>query len=136
MFSNLNYLAVFVSGLVYWIVGGVWYAAIFSKQYQAALNFSPEEKDEAQKDFPKALGMHFLSGLITSLILANLVRFMGANSFLQGVTAGFWIWLGFALTINLNYLLFERRPKVLFFVNTGFFLIAFVVMGGVLAVWQ
>lgn len=77
MFSELNYFAMFVAALTYWIIGGVWYAAIFTRQYQAGLNFNEEEKKKAEKDFPKALIAHFISGLITSLFLANFVRLHG-----------------------------------------------------------
>ena len=30
-----NYPAVFVSALVYWILGAVWYGALFNKQWMA-----------------------------------------------------------------------------------------------------
>lgn len=66
MFSELNFLAILVSAVIYWILGGVWYAAVFSKSYQAALNFSEEKKSKATKEFPKALAAHFVSGLISS----------------------------------------------------------------------
>jgi hypothetical protein len=40
MFTNLNFWAILVSGLVYWILGGIWYAAVFSKSWQEALGFN------------------------------------------------------------------------------------------------
>jgi len=136
MLSELNYLAILVSGAIYWILGGIWYAAIFSKPYQAALNFSPEVKAQAQKDFPKALAVHFISGLISSVVLAIIVKSAGEDSFVDGMLCGLIMWLGFALTINLNYLMFEKRPTPLFLINNGFFLIAFAIIGGILAVWS
>lgn len=136
MFSGINFWAVLVSGVSYFILGGVWYAAIFSKQYQAALKLTPEEQAQGEKAFPMALATHFISGLITSIVLATLINAWGANSFFEGMVCSFWIWLGFAFTINLNYMMFERRPTGLFMINNGFFLIAFLVMGGILSVWR
>lgn len=49
MFGNLNYIAILVSGAIYWVLGGVWYAAVFSKQYQAGLNFNDEEKKRRKR---------------------------------------------------------------------------------------
>ena len=135
MFSDLNYLAIAACAAIYWVLGGVWYAAIFSKSYQAALNFSAEEKARATKDFPKALAAHFVSGLISSFIIAGLVGALGANSFISGMGYGLLLWLAFAFTINLNYIMFERRPAALFLINNGFFLIAFAIVGGVLSMW-
>lgn len=139
MFNNLNFWAILVSGLVYWILGGVWYAAVFSKSWQEALGFNAmneAEKAQLQKDFPKALLAHFISGLITSFILAQIVAAMGANSFMEGLLYGALMWLAFAFTIHLNSLMFEKRPKPVFYINNGFFLIAFAGLGGILTVWR
>jgi len=139
MFINLNFWAILVSGLVYWILGGIWYAAVFSKSWQEALGFNAmneAEKAQLQKDFPKALLTHFISGLITSFILAKIVSAMGANSFMDGLLYGVLMWLAFAFTIHLNSLMFEKRPKPVFSINSGFYLIAFAVIGGILTVWR
>jgi hypothetical protein len=135
MLSDINFLAVAVSAVIYWILGGVWYAAVFTKSYQAALNFSEAEKARATKEFPKALAAHFVSGLISSLIIAMLVKGLGVSSLMGGMGYGLLLWLAFAFTTNLNYLMFERRPASLFYINNGFFLLAFVVIGGVLSAW-
>lgn len=139
MFTDLNFWAVLVSGLVYWVLGGIWYAAVFTKPWQEALGFNAlneTEKAGLQKGFPKALLAHFVSGLLTSVVLAKVVSAMGATSFVDGIIYGFWIWLAFAFTLNLNSLMFEQRPKQVFLINNGFFLIAFAVIGGILTVWR
>lgn len=135
MFADLNYLAVLVSGVLYFVVGGLWYAALFSKQYQAALNFNETEQQQAQKDFPKALLTHLVSGLLASFVLANVVQSFGAISFIEGMATGFWAWLGFIFTTNINSKMFERQPSGLFLINAGFYLVALAMMGGILAVW-
>ncbi len=139
MFTNLNFWAILVSGLVYWILGGIWYAAVFSKSWQEALGFNnlnEAGKAKLQKEFPKALLAHFGSGLLTSFILAKIVSALGANSFMDGLLYGALMWLAFAFTIHLNSLMFEKRPPAVFYLNNGFFLIAFAVLGGILTVWR
>jgi hypothetical protein len=135
MTTDLNYLAILVAALVFFIVGGVWYAALFGKPWQNALSLNPEETARAQQDFPKALAVWFLSGLIISFVLANLTRALGAASFGSGVMVGFWAWLGFALPLNLNSLAFEKHSPHLFLINAGFYWVAFALMGGILAAW-
>ena len=136
MTTDLNYLAVLVAALVFFLVGGVWYAGVFGKPWQNALNLNPEETARAQQDFPKALAVWFLSGLIISFVLANLVNALGAVSFGSGVMVGFWTWLGFALPLNLNSLAFEKRSPHVFLINAGFYWVAFALMGGILAAWR
>jgi hypothetical protein len=139
MFTDLNLWAILVSGAVYWILGGVWYAAVFSKPWQEAIGYnamSEVAKAKFQKDFPKALAAHFISGLITAVVLANVARAMTAPSFIDGMASGSWMWLGFALTLHLNSLMFEKRPPAVFFINAGFYLIAFAMVGGIVGVWR
>ncbi len=136
MTTDLNYLAVLVAALVFFLVGGVWYAAVFGKPWQNALNLNPDDTVRAQQDFPKALAVWFLSGLIISFVLANFARALGAASFGSGVMVGFWAWLGFALPLNLNSLAFEKRSPHVFLINVGFYWVAFALIGGILAAWR
>ena len=136
MTTDLNFLAILVAALVFFVVGGVWYAAVFGKAWQNALNLNPDETAQAQQDFPKALAVWFLSGLLVSFVVANLVRVLGVTTFGAGIMVGFWAWLGFALPLNLNSLAFEKRSLHVFLINAGFYWVAFALMGGILAVWR
>jgi hypothetical protein len=135
MFTGINYLAIVVSAVLYFIFGGLWYASALSRPWTEALNFSPEVRAKAQKDFPKALLSHFVSGLLTSFVLANIIRFSQTGTFLAGAALGFWVWIGFAFTLNLNSLMFEKRPSAVFVINAGFYLATYMILGGLLAVW-
>jgi hypothetical protein len=136
MISDLNYWSILVSGLLYFILGGLWYAVVFSKPYQAAVNFTEEQWKQAGKDFPKALIAHLISGLITAYILVHIVRFFGAEDFARGMESGFWMWLGFVLTIKINDLMFTKTHKYLFLIDIGFYLVVYTLMGGLLTVWR
>ena len=136
MSVEVNYWAILVGGVTYFVLGGLWYAFIFTKPWRRALAFEPDIKARAEKDFPKALVGHLLSGILTTIVLSFIVRTAGANSFLDGVIYGLWVWLAFAFTINLNAFMFEKRPAPVFLINGGFYLIAFAIIGGILAGWQ
>jgi len=49
---------------------------------------------------------------------------------------GALIWLGFAFTLNLISLMFERRATSTFLINASFYLVAFGLIGGILALWR
>ena len=136
MLVAVNLLAVVVSGLVYWGLGAVWYAALFSKAYQASLNWSDAEKTAAKKNFPKALVVNLLTGLIAAYVLAQVVVLAGAGSAFDGMVWGGVVWIGFALTILLNGIMFDRMPRGVGLIHMGFYLAAYVVLGGILAVWR
>ena len=36
-YGDMNWLAVFCAGLAYWLLGAIWYSAIFSRIWRSAL---------------------------------------------------------------------------------------------------
>ncbi len=136
MLADVNYFAVAVSGVIFFVMGGLWYAAVFSRPWQRGLALSPEQKDAQARNFPVALGTHLASGLVLSFVLANVVVWSGVTVFAEGVYIGALLWLGFAFTLHLISLMFERRATSTFLINATFYLLAFTVIGGLLAVWR
>ncbi|UCH84373.1 MAG: DUF1761 domain-containing protein [Candidatus Latescibacterota bacterium] len=136
MATDVNFWAILVAGIAYFVLGGVWYAVVWRKPWTRALALEPDVKEQAEKDFPKALVCHLLSGILTAVVLGFIIRTAGANTFLDGVIYGLWVWLAFGFTINLNSFMFEKRPAPVFLTNGGFYLAAFAVVGGILAGWQ
>ena len=114
-----DFWATIVSGVIYFVLGGVWYAGVFGKQYQAALNFSPEKQREAKKAFPQALVVHLIAGIIAAYVIGRIVLATQTSAFIDGAVIGVWCWLGFSLTMLLGYLMFERPGKALFWINCG-----------------
>jgi len=136
MYLVPNVWATIVSGLIYFLLGGIWYAGIFGKQYQARLDLAGDRLEAAKKSFPKALGAHLINGILTAYVIGRIILAIGSTSFVNGVVVGIWLWLGFAFTINLNARMFEHRSQGIFAINSGFYLIAFALIGGLNAVWH
>jgi len=136
MLADVNLFAVAVSGVIFFVLGGLWYAAVLSKPWHRGLALSPEQKDAQERNFPVALSAHFACGLIASFILANIIVWSGATTFAEGLYIGALIWLGFAFTLNLISLMFERRATSTFLINASFYLVAFGLIGGILALWR
>jgi hypothetical protein len=131
-----NILATLVGGAVYWIIGGLWYAAIFSKPYQVALGFSDDQWPELKKSMPMALSLFLISGILSAYVIGRIVLVANAATFLEGMIVGLWIWVGFGITIVVNLQVFEHRPKPLLWINGVFYLVAFPVLGGIMAIWK
>jgi hypothetical protein len=131
-----NLLATLVGGAIYWVIGGLWYAAIFSKPYQAALGFSDDQWPELKKSMPMALSLFLISGILSAYVIGRIVLVANAATFLEGMIVGLWIWVGFGITIIVNLQVFEHRPKPLLWINGIFYLVAFPVLGGIMAIWK
>lgn len=132
--ESINYWAVLVSAVVYWLLGGIWYAGIFN--LSSLMGWDEAEMEAAKQAFPKSLVVYFISGLVMSYVMAHLVRYTHATTAMGGVIAGFWTWLGFQVPIALNQWFFERRPAKVVFINIGNYLISLLAIGVILAIWR
>jgi hypothetical protein len=69
-------------------------------------------------------------------VLAHFVKFTGAETAASGALTGFWLWLGFVVTTNLESVIFEGRPLGLYLISNGYHLVGMLGMGALLAVWR
>lgn len=131
---HVNPLAIGVSALSAFLVGGLWYSPIgFARPWMAATGLT-EESIKARGDAPKVFGVSFLLVLIAA---ANLAFFLGgpdttpAWGAAAGALAAVWIVTGFGVTY-----LFERKPLKLFLIDAGYHAVTFPLMGLILGVWR
>ena len=130
---RINYPAV-----AYWVLGALWYSPLlFARPFIALKGWTPEQLAAVQaQSHAGEIGLAFLTSLLLAYVLAHFVKFTGAETAWQGAQAGFWLWLGFVATTNLNTVLFEFRPLGLYLINNGHHLVSMLGMGGLLAVWK
>jgi len=135
---KINYPAVFVSALAYWILGAVWYSPLlFERSFIALKGWTPAELEAVRAaSHAGEIGAALAVSLVTAYVLAHFVRLAGAETARTGVLAGFWLWLGFVLTTNLSTVLFEGRPLGLYLINNGYHLVGLLGMGALLAAWR
>ena len=130
----INYLAVLVASIIQIILGALWYSPVlFVKPWLNSIGKSmPTSK-------PKGMAMSYIgmivSTLIMNYILAHFIQYAGATDVVGGLLAGFWIWLGFVATTSLGLVLWEKRSVKWYVITTGYYLIALLISGVILAVW-
>ena len=134
--AKINYLAVAVAGVLYWILGAVWYV-LFSERFVALMRWTPEDLARLESQgSAKELALAFASSMLTAYVLAHFVRYAGARTALDGALTGLRVFAGFVLTTNLATVIFEGRPAGLYLINMGYNLVALLLMGVLLAVWR
>jgi len=125
---DINWLAVLAAAASSFVLGGIWYSALFARQWQSAAGLS----DAAIKNGNPGLifGGSFMLALIAS---ASFAVFLGneidaATGALYGATAGLcWV----AASFGINYL-FERKNLALFLINGGYHTLQFTLIGLIL----
>ena len=129
----INYLAVVVAALANYIIGAIWYAALFRKAW-TRLSGNAEMKVSVL-----SVVLALIGALLTSFILDHALIF--ANSYLKtsgvagGLMVGFLNWLGFIAPVTIGVVIYEKKPWLLWFLNNGYWLLSLLVMGVILSLW-
>ncbi len=135
----MNYLAIIVAAVVNVIIGSLWYSVLFKKPWVKAMGMNKEEEEKNSKNM--GAGMYvapLISAIVTSFVLAWFIHALNVTTLMGGVEIGFLGWLGFTTTAQiLNSWVFSGgKPKELYFINTGYQLVAYCLMGAILGVWR
>jgi hypothetical protein len=134
---QVNYLAVFLAGFVYMVIGFVWYSPLmFAKPWMKQMGYTMEALKKEQKKMGPLYGLSFLAALVTAFMLSHVMtlseHFYGYTSLTTGLTTAFFMWLGFVAPVQLTDVIFGSKKWKLFAINTGYQLAALLAMGVVL----
>ena len=136
--TGVNYLAILVSAIIIFALGGLWYSPVlFAKRWVALQNRTMEQMKEMNAG---GAGMKFIEvficGLLTAWVLAIVISHYGAMTLGGGAFVGLVCWIGFAGATSYGSALFSFKPRALGAIDSGFNLVSFVVAGAILAVWR
>jgi hypothetical protein len=136
-FPVVNNVAVLVSGVVIFLLGGLWYSPVlFAKRWVALIGKSSEELRASAGNIPVSYVFVFLCGLATAWVMALVVGNFATATAVDGALIGALCWLGFAGATSFGTALFSGKPKALWLIDSGFNLMAFVTAGIILAAWR
>jgi hypothetical protein len=129
-----NYPAVFVSALAYWILGAVWYGALFSKPWMALEHMTEEQARSLNPVLPYIVT--FVLNLLIAFVLAQICIWRKADSAGRGAAVGVLVWIGFLGPVTYTTYMYELRPKELFAINEFYPLAGLCLMGAILGAWK
>lgn len=134
---DIHWWAVIVAVLINMVLGALWYSPVlFGKKWMKLVGLSETDAPEMKKMAPKAYLGSALGSIVLALVLSFFVDWYGALIWTQGVFVAFLAWVGFVVPTSLNTILYENRSKGVFYINMGYYLVSFILMGIVLAVWR
>jgi hypothetical protein len=134
---QFSHLAVLTAALLQWMFGAIWYSLIFVKPWDAATGQGAGQlKGKRPRGADFAVAASFLVNLVFSFLLLHMILWRGATSPRAGAFVGFVCWLGFIAGPLLVQTLYEQRPKKLLLIHLGYWLVAALGSGGLLAIWQ
>ena len=133
----VNNLAVLASGVLIFMLGGLWYSPVlFAKRWVALIGKSEVELRTSAGSMPVSYLFVFLCALATAWVMALVVGNFAPSSALDGALIGALCWLGFAGATSYGTALFSGKRKALWLIDSGFNLVSFIVAGVILTLWR
>jgi len=130
---QFNFAAVAVAALLSFALGGLWYSPLlFAKSWLKECGLTEEQTRQAS--MARVFGLAALAALVMAF---NLAAFIGPKASLGfGLFAGAAAGIGWvAMSLGVIYL-FEQRSLRLWLINSGYQVLSYTLMGGLLGVWK
>ena len=132
--ASINYWAVLVAALSAFFIGWIWYGPLFGKLWMKLNNFTEENIKEGGMSMPLIMGINFAAVIVSAFGMA---MFFGSEvDMMFGISAGLIIAIFWIATSRLNDVLYERKPLGLYFINVGYNLVIYALMGAILGGWH
>ena len=128
-FAGVNYLAIFVSGIVGFAIGSVWYM-VLGNAWMTALG---KTKDDT-KPTPGPFIAAFVCQLFMAFVLAGLIGHLGTGNVTvyNGLISGAFCWAGFVVTTMIVNHSFQGASKMLTIIDAGHWLVVLLTMGAII----
>jgi hypothetical protein len=131
--GSVNGWAVLVAAVVAYAIGAVWYAPpVFGNRWMAALGKSKEQLGDPVR---LMVAQFFLTLVIAAVLAVVVVRF-GAVTWIEGAAIGLVLSLGLVAASLLSDWMFCGFNMRLYWMQIGYKVVYFTVMGAILGAWR
>lgn len=138
--EHLNYLAVAVCAVLYFVIGGLWFSPVlFSKAWSAGHKISMPTNDAEKAHFRKRMPIQmftaFACGAILTLALGCLISRFSLYGPLLGLKAGL-LACAFTCTPIIMSHNFTGKSYKTMLIDAGYHFVALIIVGIILSVWK
>ena len=130
--TGVNWLAVAVATIAAFLLGGLWYSkSLFGSAWMQEVGLTEDAINNA--NMAKTFGGTIILQILAATALSAL---LGADSTWQdGLQTGLWVGLFLIATAYGVTYLFEQRSGRLFFINAGYYVVLYAIMGTIIGAW-
>jgi hypothetical protein len=130
-----NRLAIVVAALACSLLLAAWYT-LFLGIWLQGIGRSRAWLDGTQvSQFLQCCTLYLSAGLLAALI-SGLTQLSGAMNARRGMKVAVFLWMGCILPVQATQAAFELRGYGLFALNSGFWLLAMLLMGAIVGAWK
>jgi hypothetical protein len=136
LLSDINWLAVLVAAVAYFMLGAIWYSkALFAPKWAKLVGLDMNS-DSNKKGLGALMMGSFVLILVTCIAQALLVERMDLFVLTSGLKLGLITGLCFATTgVSISFI-YEKRPTALYFIDCGYHLVGHIAAAIILVLWR
>lgn len=135
--TQINYLAVVVAALAAFLIGGIWYSALFANAWTKAQGWTDEQVAamKAKMSPPKFFGGMIIAYLVLAFAITVLELKINVQTLSGGAWLGATVWLAVA-AVNFTHHLASGKVMAAYLIDTACELIYLPIMGAIIGVWH
>lgn len=138
LLGDLNWLAVVVGAVVYFVLGALWYSPfLLGKAWQRSIGWDPERAS------PAASAMTYVVPFFAYLVMATatglIAAAVGSDTFGEGLTLGVIIGVGYAAAhsfVDASFDPNKPEPWTWFAINATYHALGLIVVAIIVSVWR
>ena len=135
IFSTMNWLAILVAAIAYFMLGAIWYSkALFGSKWAALVGLNMNDPDKS-KGMAKMMVGTFVLILVTCIGIAFFVNRIDLTVLMSGIKLGLITGICFATTAVSISFIYESRPTGLYFIDCGYHLAGHLIAAIILVLW-
>ena len=132
--ARINWVTVLIATVVGFGIGAIWFQMkVFGNAWMTDLG---KTRADFKGSPARAMGLSFVTTLLSAFALAWLIRLTGAMSLMGGLKVGLLVGLGFIATSYWSDSLFAETKPRLVAITAGHRIVMFAVMGAILGMWR
>lgn len=130
--NELNWLAIGLATVVYFMLGAIWFTPLFGKAYDRALD---SKRAKGQKWPPIYYIGPFVSAFITTVATSVLIHALNVATLLDALLLGLIVGVGYAMSVSFNNAINPKTPRPLLYgaVTGGYHVVGIVIVAIIVA---
>ena len=133
MFHDVNWFAVLVAGVAWFILGSVWYTVLFGTAWARLTGTDPENPGG---NMARIFGATLVLEIWASAFLAGLLHISDTATMGGGLHLGALLGVGIVLPVVAINNLYQRKSPALTGIDAGHMIVGLVIAGAILGAWQ
>ncbi|MFG0330866.1 MAG: DUF1761 domain-containing protein [Phycisphaerales bacterium] len=135
--AELNWLAIGAAALASFLIGGVWYGAVFSAAWARLYGYDDARLQSMASTQAMAFGLFFVADLLAAFVFAILfMNLAGEQTLTNAFALAGLLWVGVGAANALQQKAAHRLSPATFAMDAGHHLLSLLAIAAVIGAWR